>query len=248
MMLTVLLTASENYPLLYERQGTPLFESSEKFKKLQNYDSMKSDISDYLQNVNKVKSIGFDADMSQEKDLIKSYLKSLRELQKKHDNIVRASAYKLLNSIKENNYKEFILLSDLGLDYYASKDKLKQEILSFYKKNRSKKRIPTLDNLMKKDRLSIKHESTSSNYNFIPNSSNSRSKKIILLSLKGCSWCTKVKSLLDESGKAYRELNAKKGYGASLYKKHNGSGVPITIVGDEVIRGYSKDRILQAIR
>ncbi len=71
--------------------------------------------------------------------------------------------------------------------------------------------------------------------------------EIILLSTKGCYFCAKTKNLLDEQGKSYRELNVYNSDGARLFKKYNGKGVPIIIVGSEVIRGYNPKKILEVI-
>ena len=71
--------------------------------------------------------------------------------------------------------------------------------------------------------------------------------EIILLSTKTCYFCTKVKNLLDEKGESYRELNVYNSDGARLFKKYNGKGVPIVIVGNEVIRGYNPKKILKVI-
>ena len=65
--------------------------------------------------------------------------------------------------------------------------------------------------------------------------------------MNGCGWCDKVKDLLDNSGKNYRELNVRNSEGSRLFKKYNGKGVPMLIVNDRVIRGYSPNKILDAI-
>ena len=245
---TVLLASPEPYPSIYKEQGTPLFDATAKFEKLVNYDSIKTDIIGYSKEVEQVKKIGYEAEYSQNNQEIKEYLKSLRKLQKQHDSIIKLVMYKLQDTIKKDNYKEFKDLASFGVDYFKDKDRLKNKILSYYKKNRSKKRIASLDTLIKNDKVTIRHysqyTSPSNNKNiYVP----VRKKNIIVLTSKGCSWCKKVKKLLNESGKSYRELDVKSQSGSRLYKKHNGTGVPITIVEDEVIRGYSRDRILQAI-
>jgi len=73
-------------------------------------------------------------------------------------------------------------------------------------------------------------------------------KEVILLSRPGCGYCTMAKDLLKKKKIKFTEYNirtSKKGY--SLYKKHKGSGVPLIIYGDEIIRGYNAQRISNLI-
>lgn len=71
-----------------------------------------------------------------------------------------------------------------------------------------------------------------------------KQKKVILLSRPGCGWCTKAKKLLDAKGIKFTQYNIRKSkIGGDLYKKYKGTGVPLIINGDQVIRGYNKNTI-----
>lgn len=245
----VVLNATQAYPSLFTQQAIPLYNAAVKFEKLQKYNSIKADVINYSKEAEKTKKIGQYAYASQDEKDIKEYLQALRKLQKKHDDIVKLSISELLKSIKKNNYKDFTFLADYGVGYFKDKDRLKNRILSYYKKNRFKKKIASLDRIIRNDRVTIKNDSQYI-YTKINNSNSNnvaRRKDIVVLTRPGCSWCKKVKALLDNSGKSYRELDARSGAGARLYRKYNGRGVPLTIVDGEVFRGYSKDSILQAI-
>ena len=72
--------------------------------------------------------------------------------------------------------------------------------------------------------------------------------RIILLTRPGCPYCTKAKNVLDRTGVRYKEYNVRKPYGGKLFKRYKGTGVPILVVGEKVLRGYNKQKYLDAIK
>jgi len=242
--------AKENYPGLFVKQGTPLYKATETFSTFNKVPALKIAIDDYIVEAQETKKLGFRVDEFKEKKDIKIYFKSLRVLQSKHDKLIGLSTKILYESIKNDNYKEFKNIVDFGISYYEKKPKMREHILAYYKKNRKKSKIHSLEKILSHDRSVIKHYDETE-YIFIENIQDQElypaEKKIILLSMNGCGWCRKVKKLLDDSGKNYRELNVKNSEGSRLFKKYNGKGVPILIVNDRVIRGYSPNKILDAI-
>lgn len=246
-----ILSANESYPMLFQSQGIPLFKASKLFVTIKSNSSIKDAVDEYKTEVKRVKEIGFSADISMDKKEKMIYLKALRVLQKKYDTLMNYLEYSIKSAIRDNNYKEFLNLVNNGINSYKDKENLKEKILSFYKKNKTKGKIASLEKLIREEKNVVKYYAHSENSNYTHNAPvyQTTSKEIILLSMSGCSYCTKAKALLNSSGKSYKELNVKSGQGTRLYKKHNGTGLPIIIVdGTKVIRGYSKERILREIQ
>jgi len=246
-----ILSANESYPMIFESQGTPLFKASKLFTTIKSDSNIKNAVNEYKTEAKRVKELGFSADVSMDKKEKMLYLKSLRVLQKKYDNLMNYLEYSVKSTIRDNDYKEFSSLTKHGIEYYKDKENLKEKIISYYKKHRSKGKIASLDKLIRNEKNTVKHYASSegSSYRYNLPAKQSRNKEIILLSMSGCSYCKKAKALLNNSGKSYRELNIKNSRGASLYKKYNGTGVPMIIIdGKKVIRGYSKEEILREIQ
>lgn len=250
---TTLSGATQSYPSLFSTQGTPLFQATDKFEKLQKYDSLKLHVINYSKEVEKVKEIGYKADKSQNKKDIIAYLKSLRTLQKQYDSISKISMNKLLDSIKQNKYDEFSALVNSNIENFKNHDRLKNKVIAYYKKHRDKTHIPSLDRMIKSDSTSTKYyaKSTYLENNISFNNSNAvieQQKEITVITKTNCSWCKKVKALLKTNGQTYHEIDLKSSEGSRLYKKYNGKGVPITIIDGKAITGYDKNGILQAIQ
>ena len=250
MILTLFMTlsANESYPELFSKQGTPLYKAIDSFESLDKVPEMKLLIDEYVIDAKKTKELGFKADMSIDK---KTYFKSLRTLQGKHDKIIGLSTRIVNKAIEQDNYEEFKSMIDFGISYYEKRPKLREKILSYYKKNRTKVKIVSLEKLLRYD-LSVTKNYNQSEYVFSGTTSNKSElradKKVILLSMKGCGWCAKLKAFFDNNSVSYRELNVKNSEGARLYKKHNGRGVPMTIIDNKVIRGYKPNKILKEIK
>ncbi len=70
------------------------------------------------------------------------------------------------------------------------------------------------------------------------------SNGVVLLSAKWCGYCTALREDLDRSGAKYRELDVEASEeGAAAWDALGGRGVPITVVGQEVVHGYDPDGI-----
>jgi glutaredoxin len=255
LFIATLVYANENYPSLFSEQGTPLFKAADNFSKLKEYAPATSKVINYAKSVNEVKTLGFKADSLQEKKDIQNYLKSLRLLQKQHDEIIKLTIMELLKSIKKDNYKEFTLLADVSTNYFKDQDRLKEHILAYYKKNRKIYRITSLDKLLKIDRTTVKRYSQTTNFSYNNDDDDDFSKNslpkeqnIIVVSRAGCPYCDKAKALLSANGKYYREVNSNSSEGSSLLRKHGARGVPLVIIDNVVIKGYSKSGILRALK
>ncbi|MEN8303711.1 MAG: glutaredoxin domain-containing protein [Campylobacterota bacterium] len=236
---------------MFAKQGTPLYKAMISFSNIEEVPTLKTVIDDYVSEAKETKELGFKADKFKEKKDVNIYFKSLRALQNRHDKLIGLSTRILYEAIKSDDYKEFKNMISLGISYYEKKPKMRENILKYYKKNRKIFKINSLEKILRDDRSIVKHYDETEyvfSEDFQAQEPYRADKKIILLSMNGCGWCDKVKALLDSNAKQYQELNIENFEGARLYRKYNGSGVPITIVGDKVIRGYNPVKILKEIQ
>ncbi|MCD4667806.1 MAG: hypothetical protein K8R44_04330, partial [Sulfurimonas sp.] len=110
--LTILITMgfSQEYPLVFKKLSTPLYDSVEPIAKLCNIDSINKCSLDYIKDVQKLKNFGYKVDKTQDKQEIKEYLFRLRKLQKKHDYILNEIHKNINKAIDKGDYKSFFSL------------------------------------------------------------------------------------------------------------------------------------------
>lgn len=71
---------------------------------------------------------------------------------------------------------------------------------------------------------------------------------VVLLATNWCGYCKKMRAWFDQEGIRYTEYNVERPDGEMLYKRYQGNGVPIVIVGEEaVIHGYNPDEVADAL-
>lgn len=69
------------------------------------------------------------------------------------------------------------------------------------------------------------------------------SAKVVLLSTAWCGYCRKLRGDLASWGITYDEFDVEKSQeGRNAYALVGGRGVPILLIGDEVVHGYSPQR------
>ncbi|MEO8012174.1 MAG: glutaredoxin domain-containing protein [Dokdonella sp.] len=69
------------------------------------------------------------------------------------------------------------------------------------------------------------------------------SEPVVLLSTAWCGYCRKLRSDLQNWGVAYTELDVERSEeGQRAYRMVGGRGVPILLIADQVVHGYSPQR------
>ncbi len=65
-----------------------------------------------------------------------------------------------------------------------------------------------------------------------------------------CPWCKKTKNLLEEHDIDYQEFDVSEDEEAAreMVEESGQRGVPVTIIDDEVIIGYDRNRLEQALQ
>jgi glutaredoxin len=68
--------------------------------------------------------------------------------------------------------------------------------------------------------------------------------EVTLYSTEWCGYCAATRELFDKNGIKYVELDVEKTTaGYEGHRKLNGQGVPLIVIGDDVIRGYNEQKI-----
>ena len=82
-----------------------------------------------------------------------------------------------------------------------------------------------------------------------PGTENGKSKQVIVYTTPTCSWCTTLKTYLDQKQVGYREVNVAADTGAAeaMVKKSGQQGVPQTEINGQMIVGFDKARINQLL-
>ena len=83
-------------------------------------------------------------------------------------------------------------------------------------------------------------------YFYVPDEN---SKEIALYSTSWCSYCASLRLYFDTHGIQYKEYDVEKSaHGAFGLIAFRARGVPITVIGSEVIYGYNMDKVSSALR
>lgn len=73
--------------------------------------------------------------------------------------------------------------------------------------------------------------------------------EVILYATEWCGYCEKTRVILSERGVPYREFDVEKSAeGKARFERLKGRGVPVLEIGDEVIHGFNKGAIDNALR
>ena len=71
--------------------------------------------------------------------------------------------------------------------------------------------------------------------------------EIVVYGAPSCPWCVKLKEWLEEKKVKFEyvdlSLAANRDRGRELIEKSGQMGIPVTIIGDEVIIGFDKEKI-----
>jgi glutaredoxin-like YruB-family protein len=76
-----------------------------------------------------------------------------------------------------------------------------------------------------------------------------KQKQVIVYTTPSCSWCTTLKTYLDQKQVRYREINVASDSAAAeaMVRKSGQQGVPQTEINGQVVVGFDKNRIDQLL-
>ncbi len=74
-------------------------------------------------------------------------------------------------------------------------------------------------------------------------------KKVILYSTQACPWCVRAKDFLKEHDVEFQDIDVSQDHEAAqrMVERSGQTGVPVIEIGDEVIVGFDKARIMELL-
>ena len=239
---SLLLLAQPTYPELFSSLGTPLYKADLSFSKLPKDQHYSSAVQNYHHN--QAKALALSSSKNK-----KAYFKALRDLEKEHNQIISILKREITTSIKDKDYTNFITINNVGIDTLYQQESFKEQVYSFYLKHKKKKGSAYLEKRIQSEKGYQKLYGIDISSSPVQGESYyKRQKQVILLSRSGCGWCTKLKKFMKSKNIHYKEYNIHKSTkGSQLFKKYHGTGLPMTIIGQQVIRGYAPDSIMSAL-
>jgi len=136
---------SKEYPKSYAQLGTPLFSSTQALLKLQNIESLKSDIFQYKRVAKQTLQDGYRADKTQSRVQKKAYLKELRMLQKEYDKLLFILHQSIVEAIENNDYQKFERLTSYSFDGLFQSRTLKNRAIEFYNQHKARVKSKILE-------------------------------------------------------------------------------------------------------
>lgn len=81
-----------------------------------------------------------------------------------------------------------------------------------------------------------------------PDYSHISEDEVVMFATAWCKYCKKARSLLEERGVKFTEYDIEKSeIGAAKYKAVRGSGVPVLVIGGQVVRGFDPNKIVRLL-
>ncbi len=97
--------------------------------------------------------------------------------------------------------------------------------------------------------LQIKSYEGSANVSVVPGQAAKSGPTVTILSTTWCGVCKKAKTYLSEKGVAFREYDVERSEaGRREYKRLNGKGVPIILVGVQRMDGFDRSKLEALLR
>lgn len=241
-----------HYPPLFSPLATPLYRAAEQLAPLKDQDTFTKDINIYLSLSKKSLEYGLKLEKSATKDEKKQYLSKLRATQKSYQKLSKRLQKSLRDAIKQDDYTLFLTLINTQAELFFEGPQMQEKVYAYYQHKHHRGDVPYLEKRMAKEKkIEVRYNPGSDHFSSF-NSQNkqtlSRAPQVTVLSTPTCPYCKKAKRFLAKKGVRFTEYNVRSSQqGKRLYRKYGGSGVPIVIINGEVIRGYSPQRMEQAL-
>lgn len=141
---------AESYPSsYYVKMATPLYQADAIFSQYEDIEDVKKPILTYHSLVTSTLKQGRDLETKKAgRDEIKSYLKSLRSLQKEYDLIMHRFSSIMMKAIEQNDYASFKRVAHLDFDDLFASDSKNRQIIAYYRQNSQQGKIGRLDQLI----------------------------------------------------------------------------------------------------
>jgi glutaredoxin len=252
----------EQMPALFAQMGDPLYAFAQNAQSIKDDTVLGHEVSSYAAEADAVRKTGLAAENEKSGEARAVYLHQLRGLKKASDHLMLGMKRELLESIRTNNVGRFMQLVSTEPSVASEDHTLRQEISEFYTAKGLKGQSAFLDSVVQKERAletAYAAPSPDSGGTYMEKSAyggtfRERSdpggthtdKQVILIGTATCPHCRNARKFLREQGIAFQDLDVKSAQGRQLYKQNNGHGVPLILIGESRISGFSPQAILRA--
>jgi glutaredoxin len=261
------------FPSLFSKMGDPLFAYALKAKTLNSDPALGQDAATFAARADVVRTAGLAAEKSPQSGAGSDYLKQLRGLQKAYDRLMVKVRREMLASMKAEDTARLMQLASTEPAVVKEDRNLREKLTAYYEAKGLAGRSHIFDRMVSQNAkgevlysqtdASVFYEEDfvqrtayrpplrkSAKTSTKKRSTQKRSgrKQVILLGTPTCPYCTRARRFLRAQRIPFRDLNVNSSAeGQRLYKKHNGHGVPMILIGDTRIRGFNPAAILRAV-
>ncbi|MFA5233425.1 MAG: M23 family metallopeptidase [Sulfurimonas sp.] len=143
---------AQNYPIIYERLATPLYNSMSSLKKISDIEDLNKSCTSFIANAEQTLQFAKKIDTN-DTSLAKEYLLKLRKLQTEYNHTLHLVHKQIRKSIHEDDYEKFLQLTNCNLDGLLQSRALLDASLEFYEKKKKKKKSTFLEKQAQKIKL-----------------------------------------------------------------------------------------------
>jgi glutaredoxin len=243
-------------PKLFAQMGDPLYDYAQKAQALKDDPALGRDTALFAARAETVRHEGLAAEKEQDSAAKAAYLKQLRGLQEEHNRLMVKVKSEMLASIKTEDAARFTRLVSTEPPVIERDDWLYERAAVFYKAEGLRGRSPFMDRLVRQrsekiDTIYSEGSASASEGERFSQSNDTVSpharNTVIVLGTPTCPYCIKARKFLRARGIPFRDLNIHTSReGKQLFRKHNGRGVPLILIGESRISGFNPDAILRA--
>lgn len=88
-------------------------------------------------------------------------------------------------------------------------------------------------------------DSIDSYINPVPDYASMHEEQVVLYATEWCGYCRQARNLMDQHNISFYEYDIEKSdVGRQQYEKLGGNGVPVLLIGSNVLKGYNPSKIL----
>jgi glutaredoxin len=254
-------------PSLFSKMGDPLFTYAQRVEILNSDPALGHDAAAFAARADAVRTAGLAAEKSPQSGAGSDYLKQLRGLQKMYDLLMVKVKREMLASMTADDTTRLMQLASTEPAVVNEERSLLEKLAAYCEAKGLAGRSPVLDRMVsQKARGEIHYKQGDESVFFeeasVPRTAyrpsartpaetstkkRSTQKRVIVLGTPTCPYCKKARKFLRAQGIPFRDLNVNtSAEGQRLYKRYDGHGVPLILIGGTRIRGFNPAGILQA--
>lgn len=255
LLLACSLSWATDYPGLFSKMGDPLYTFAGHSRTLAGDVTLGAAMRQYAEQAEQTRMRGREADVRSD-TLRVTYLKELRALKKSHDALMQQLRGALSEAMKSDDAARFLQLVAVQPDALMRNTGFKSALLAFYDRHRKQGRSTYLETLEAADaeqeafkkvfaayRPPVVNAPVSvkpvEHYTNPKHPAKAVDDTVRIVTTPSCTYCKKAKRYFKSRRIRYTEIDARSSAGQALMRRHNARGVPLILIGDAVMKGFS---------